>query len=301
MNEKHLRRSLHFVPGANEKMFMKSLSSNADSLILDLEDAVTPDNKASAREIIKDWLKSADFGSKEKTVRINPLDTPWGLDDIAIVMQGQPDAFVVPKVSTIQELELLDFEITKWEKSLGYKDNSVSMILITTETPTSILNLPTFTQCGRVNALSWGAEDLAAALGSSKNRRPDGSYLEIYKHCRNMTLICASAGGVQPIDTVFVDFKDSKGLKEDCQEAAWMGYTGKMTIHPDQIDIVNTTFSPSEAEVDEANRLVQAFEEAQRDGLMAINFDGKMVDVPHLNKAKKLLKRAKRIKDIAPN
>jgi len=296
-----LRRSLHFVPGANEKMFLKSLSTNADSLILDLEDAVTPDNKDRARLIIRDWLKTADFKGKEKTVRINPLDTPWGLQDLEIIMQGQPDALVIPKISTLQELEQLDEEMIKWEQQLSLPKLSVDLILITTETPISIINLPTFTQCQRVDALSWGAEDLATALGSSRNRGPDGSYLDIYKHCRNMTLISASAGGVQPIDTVFVDFKDSDGLEKDCQEAAWMGYTGKMTIHPDQIEPVNRAFSPGDKEVETAKQLVEAFSAAEKEGLMAITFEGQMVDVPHLNRAKKLLARAEMIASSSSN
>ncbi len=301
MKKTKLRRSLHFVPGANEKMFIKSLSTDADSLILDLEDAVTPDNKDTARLLIQDWLKTVDFKGKEKTVRINPLDSPWGIEDIAIIMQGQPDALVVPKVSTLQELEQLDDEITKWEQQLKLPKLSVDLILITTETPSSILNLPTFTQCKRVDALSWGAEDLAAALGSSRNRGPDGSYLDIFKHCRNMTLISASAGGVQPIDTVFVDFRDSNGLERDCQEASWMGYTGKMTIHPDQIAIVNRAFSPSDEEVETAKQLVEAFAAAEKEGLMAITFEGQMVDVPHLNRAKKLLARAEMIASSSNN
>ena len=301
VKETTLRRSLHFVPGANEKMFLKSLATNADSLILDLEDAVTPQNKAQARMTIRDWLKTADFGLKEKTVRINPLDTPWGLDDVEVVMQGKPDALVVPKVSSLEELEQLDEIMLKNEKELKLEPLSVGLILITTETPASIINLPTFTQCKRVSALSWGAEDLAAALGSARNRGPDGSYLEVYKHCRNMTLISAAAGGVQPIDTVFVDFKDKIGLEKDCQEAAWMGYTGKMTIHPDQIDLVNIAFSPTKEEIEKAKRLVEAFAAAEKEGLMAITFEGQMVDAPHLNRAKKLLSRAKIIQASLSN
>mgnify|MGYP003323605190 FL=1 len=160
----HLRRSMHFVPGANEKMFLKSLASRADSLILDLEDAVTPQKKDDARQVIRDWLESADFGSKEKTVRINPIDSPWGLEDIEVVMQGHPDSLVIPKVSSFQELLKLDKEITKWETQLRLPKKSVNLILITTETPTSILNLPSFTDCERVAAMSWGAEDLALSL-----------------------------------------------------------------------------------------------------------------------------------------
>ena len=295
----HLRRSLHFVPGANDKMFSKSLASSADSLILDLEDAVTPKKKDDARQVIKDWLNSADFSGKEKTVRINPIDSPWGLKDIEVVMQGHPDSLVIPKVSSYQELQTLDDALTHWESQLELQEKSVNLILIATETPASILNLPSFTDCERVTALSWGAEDLAASLGSTRNRGPDGSYLDIYKHCRNMTLICAAAGNVQPIDTVFVDFKDSKGLQNDCEEASWMGYTGKMTIHPDQLEVVNAAFSPGETEVSTAKRLIEAFAEAEKQGLMAIAFEGQMVDVPHLNRAKKLLARAELIEQVS--
>ena len=295
----HLRRSLHFVPGANDKMFSKSLASSADSLILDLEDAVTPKKKDDARQVIKDWLNSADFSGKEKTVRINPIDSPWGLKDIEVVMQGHPDSLVIPKVSSYQELQTLDDALTHWESQLELQEKSVNLILITTETPASILNLPSFTDCERVAALSWGAEDLAASLGSTRNRGPDGSYLDIYKHCRNMTLICAAAGNVQPIDTVFVDFKDSKGLQNDCEEASWMGYTGKMTIHPDHLEVFNAAFSPGETEVSTAKRLIEAFAEAEKQGLMAIAFEGQMVDVPHLNRAKKLLARAELIEQVS--
>ncbi len=291
-----LRRSCHFVPGANEKMLHKSIASAADCLILDLEDAVTPERKDDARGVVGQWLGSVDFQGKERTVRMNPLDTPWGLKDLEVTMEHAPDAYVVPKVSTIDELHIISAEISKWEKAYGHDDNSVALILVSTETPLGALNVHTFTQCHRVIAMSWGAEDLSAALGAPRNRRPDGSYLDLYTHCRNMTLLSAAAGGVQPVDTVFVDFNDSEGLQADCREAAWLGYTGKITIHPNQIEIVNQAFSPSEAEIDEATRLTEAFAEAQAQGIMAISFEGKMVDVPHLTRAKKLLARAAEIK-----
>ncbi len=290
-----LRRSCHFVPGANEKMLTKSIASAADCLILDLEDAVTPDRKDDAREIVAGWLGDVDFEGKERTVRMNPLDTPWGLKDLEVTMRNAPDAYVVPKVSTLNELETISSEISKWEREYGHPEDSVGLILVSTETPLGALNVPTFTQCDRVIALSWGAEDLSAALGAPRNRRPDGSYLDVYVHCRNMVLLSAVAGGVQPVDTVYVDFNDSEGLIEDCQEAAWMGYTGKITIHPNQIEIVNAAFSPSPEEIDEAERLIEAFAEAEKEGLMAISFEGKMVDVPHLTRARKTLDRAAQI------
>ena len=296
-----LRRSCHFVPGANEKMLHKSIASAADCLILDLEDAVTPDNKDSAREIVAAWLKEADFQNKERTVRMNPLDTPWGLKDIEVTMQHPPDAYVVPKVSTLTELETISAEIGKWETAYGHPAGQVAMILVCTETPASALNVGTFPQCERVTALSWGAEDLSAALGAPRNRRPDGSYLDLYVHCRNVTLLSAAAGGVQPIDTVYVDFKDDEGLRADCQEAAWMGYTGKITIHPNQIEIVNEIFSPSNEEIEEAQQLLAAFEEAQAEGRMAFSFNGQMVDVPHLTRAQKLVARAEQINQSLSN
>lgn len=288
---------MHFVPGASEKMLTKSLDTAADSLVLDLEDAVTPDRKTEARQVVADWLGQVDFRGKERTVRINPLDTPWGLEDVTVTMAQPPDAYVVPKVSSLAELTRLDAEISRLEAQHGHPPGAVGLILVATETPLGALNLPTFSQCPRVIALSWGAEDLSAALGGARNRHPDGRYLDVYRHCRVQTLLCAAAAGLQPVDTVFVDIADEEGLARECREAAWSGYTGKITIHPAQIDVVNAAFSPSEEEVAEAERLVAAMAQAEREGRMAIAFEGKMVDVPHLNRARRLLQRARQIQE----
>ena len=292
-----LRRSMHFVPGANEKMLGKALATAADSLVLDLEDAVTPDRKDAAREVIAHWLASVDFGHQERVVRMNPLDTPWGLADLDSTMAHPPDAYLVPKVSTLDELQQIDAHLSKLERQFGHPAGAVGLLLVATETPLGVLNLPTFSQCPRVIGLTWGAEDLSAAIGAPRNRLPDGQYLDLYRHCRNQTLICAAAGGVQPLDGVFVDIQDSAGLAAECQEAAWMGFTGKITIHPNQIDTVNAAFTPGADDIDEAQRLVAAFAEAQAEGLMAISFEGKMVDVPHLTRAQKIIARAQQITD----
>jgi citrate lyase subunit beta/citryl-CoA lyase len=292
-----LRRSLHFVPGASERMLHKALATAADGLVLDLEDAVTPDRKTVARQTVARWLADVDFTGKERTVRINPLDSPWGLDDVAATMVQPPDAYVVPKVSTLAQLAALDAVISRAEVSHGHPVGSVGLILVATETPAAVLNLPTFGQCRRVVAMTWGAEDLSAALGAIRNRRPDGSYLAVFRHCQVQTLLSAAASGVAPIDAVYVDIRDEAGLRRECQEGAWMGYTGKITIHPDQIDIVNAAFTPSAEEVDEAARLVRAMEDATREGLMAIAFEGRMVDVPHLERARRILARSRQIGD----
>ena len=290
-----LRRSAHFVPGANEKMLHKSIDTAADCLILDLEDAVVPARKDAAREVVSEWLRDIDFRGKERTIRMNPLDTPWGLQDLEVTMRHPPDAYVVPKVSSLDQLQTISNELSRWEQTYGHPAGQVGLILVSTETPLGALNIGSFSQCERVISMSWGAEDLSAALGAPRNRRPDGSYLDVYKHCRTMTLLSAAAGEVQPMDTVWVDLNDTEGLRRECQEVAWMGFTGKITIHPNQIDIVNEVFSPDPATVDEARRLVEAFAEAEKEGLMAINFEGKMVDVPHLTRARKTLAKAAQI------
>lgn len=287
-----LRRSLHFVPGANEKMLDKSLGTAADSLVLDLEDAVTPDRKDEARGVVADWLRDVDFGGKERTVRMNPLDTPWGIVDLERTMEHPPDAYLVPKISTLDELDVIDAKLSELEATYGHNDRGVALLVIATETPLGVLNIATFSACPRVAALSWGAEDLSAAIGGVRNRNEAGEYLEVYKHCRNVTLLAATAAAVQPIDTVFVDFKDEQGLRHECEDARWLGYTGKITIHPAQIDVVNAAFSPSAEELDEARRLLQAFEEAQAEGKMAFSFEGTMVDVPHLTRARKIVEKA---------
>ena len=292
-----LRRSIHFVPGASEKMLGKALDTAADSLVLDLEDAVTPERKDDARQVICGWLADVDFRGKERTVRMNPLDSPWGLEDLRATMTSPPDAYVVPKVSELTDLERIDRALSEIEGELGHPEGAVGLILVATETPRGVLNLADFPRCPRVIALNWGAEDLSAALGATRNRRPDGSYLDVYRFCRVQTLLSASAGGVQPVDAVHVDIHNLADLEAECREAAWMGFTGKITIHPNQIDIVNAAFTPSAEEVAEAQRLVQAMSDAQAQGLMAISFEGRMVDVPHLQRAKKILARARQLGD----
>ncbi len=294
-----LRRSLHFVPGASERMLEKSLATGADGLVLDLEDAVAPERKEDARRTVAEWLGSVEFGAKERTVRLNPLDSPWGLADVAATMVNPPDAYVVPKVSNLAQLDALDAAISRQEARHGHPPGRVGLILVATETAQGVLNLPSFSACRRVVAMTWGAEDLSAALGASRNRHDDGSYLDVFRYCRVQTLLAAVAGSVQPLDSVYVDIRDHDGLRAECLEGAWMGFTGKITIHPDQIDIVNEAFTPSAEELATARRLVAAMEQALQEGLMAIAFEGQMVDVPHLHRARRIIERAAEIQDRA--
>ena len=285
------RRSLHFVPGGNDRMLAKALATNADSLVLDLEDAVAPERKDEVRETVAQWLAETDFRGKEKTVRVNPLHTPWGHADLVSTMATPPDAYLIPKPETFSSLAAIDAELTKLERHYGHAKRSVRLILIV-ETPLGVLNAPTFAGCPRVTALTWGAEDLAASLGAPSNRDAKGDYLPVYEHCRVQTLLSAAAAGLQAIDTVTVNFRDHDALKRDCDAAASLGFTGKLSIHPDQIDAINAAFTPSAEQIAEARALVGAFEEAQAAGRMAFTFNGQMVDAPHLSRAKALLQRA---------
>jgi len=288
-----LRRAVHFVPGANEKMLQKSLALPADSLVLDLEDAVTPENKDSARETVTQWLKRVNFGRQERMVRMNPLDTPWGVRDLEVTMQGRPDSYLVPKVRTKDDLFKIDTILSRMEREYNYPPGEVKLVVLATETPQGLLNIRDFGACPRVDALSWGAEDLSAAIGARRNRDEHGQFLEVFRYARIMTLLAATAAGVQPIDTVFVDIRDTEGLRRECQEGAWMGFTGKITIHPSQIDVVNEVFSPSPEDIAESKELLAAFEENRQAGRMAFSFKGQMVDVPHLTRARTILERAR--------
>ena len=289
-----LRRSIHFVPGGNEKMLNKALGLAADSLILDLEDSVTPDRKGIARDEVCDWLANADFKNQEKLVRINPMDSEWGREDLEAVLQHRPDGIVLPKVLDLKAVHAVDQLIINQEKVAGADYSDIKLLLIGTEMAAAVFNLAQMVNHERVDGVTWGAEDLSVSLGARAKRDEQGNYLEVFSFVRSMCLLAAVAAKVQPIDAVYVDIKNTEGLAKECKAAADMGFTAKLTIHPDQIDIVNEAFTPSVAEIEAATALVAAFEEQGAAGKMAFKFDGEMVDVPHLKRAQQVLALARR-------
>ncbi len=288
-----IRRAVHFVPGANEKMLRKALELPVDTLVLDLEDSVTPENKDSARRVVTGWLKSVDFGRIERMVRMNPLDTAWGVADLEMTMEGPPDSYMVPKVRTRDDLLKVDSILTRLERQYGHREGGVKLLVLATETSQGLLNIGSFGDCPRVDSMSWGSEDLSAAIGARRSRDDSGQLLEVFRYARLMTLIAATAADVQPVDTVFVDVKDSEGLRRECRDVAAMGFTGKITIHPSQVEIVNEVFSPSAEEIAYAEELLAALEENRKVGRMAFSFRGEMVDVPHFRRAERILATAK--------
>ena len=289
-----LRRSIHFVPGGNEKMLNKALGLAADSLILDLEDSVTPDRKGIARDEVCEWLANADFKKQEKLVRINPMDSEWGREDLEAVLQHRPDGIVLPKVLDLKAVHAVDQLIINQEKIAGADYSDIKLLLIGTEMAAAVFNLAQMVNHERVDGVTWGAEDLSVSLGARAKRDEQGNYLEVFSFVRSMCLLAAVAAKVQPIDAVYVDIKNTAGLAKECKTAADMGFTAKLTIHPDQIDIVNEAFTPSAAEIEAATALVAAFEEQEALGAMAFKFDGEMVDVPHLKRAQQVLALARR-------
>ena len=286
------RRSIHFVPGGNERMFGKALDLPADALILDLEDSVTQENKATARKAVCDWLREGKFGGRRKLVRINPLDSPWGAEDIAAVIAGKPDGLVVPKACRLADVEAVDSLVTKEEGRTGMEIGMVKLLLIGTESPASVFHLREMANHGRVDGMTWGSEDLSAELGASAIRDENGEYLDVFRMARSMALLAAAAAGRQAVDTIYADIRDREGLRADCRRAAAMGFSGKLTIHPDQIAIVNEAFTPSDAEISEARELLAAAGEHRAAGRMAFRFRGQMVDAPHLKRARRILARA---------
>lgn len=270
-------RSLLFVPADSEKKTPKALASGADVVILDLEDSVALADKPKARSLAREILASPRTGPK-LFVRVNALTSGLIEDDLAAVVAAKPDGLLLPKSEKGGDVKRL---ISMAE---------LPVIAIATETAASMFNLGTYGDCGpNLLGLTWGMEDLAAALGAQSNRDAQGRPTAPYDLARTLCLIGARAAGVEPVDGVYANFRDLAGLEAQCRDAVRDGFTAKLCIHPDQVAIVNRIFTPSPEAIAKARRIVQAFAEAGNAGV--IGLDGEMLDVPHLKAAKALLAR----------
>jgi len=284
-----------FVPGDSEKKLGKGASLGADALILDLEDSVVDARKSTARDMVRDYMQSADRSICELWVRMNPLDTPHALFDLAGVIQGRPNGIFLPKAQHAADTKLLGNYLDILETEHGIERGSTKILSLATETPTAMLNIGSYTEVDpRVTSVSWGAEDLSSAIGASSNSDEHGNLTPPYVFARSVCLMAAYAAGVQAVDTAFTDFKDESGLRNNCNDARRDGFLGKIAIHPAQVAPINEAFMPSQAEIDHARAVVELFEQNPDAGTLSL--DGKMLDKPHVTQAERLLSIAEQFK-----
>jgi citrate lyase subunit beta/citryl-CoA lyase len=286
-------RSMLFVPGDSEKKLAKAASTQADALILDLEDAVSVERIVIAREMVCDYLKQHPGGKQAVWVRINPLQTELALHDLAAVMPGRPDGIMLPKTLNANDVIKLDHYLSALETREGIALGSTRIIPVATEVAGALFELNSYAGSSpRLAGLTWGAEDLATAVGASTNKDEHGEFDFTFQLARSMCLLAASHAQVQAIDTLTVDFRDGDRLKKDVLHARKSGFTGKLAIHPDQVLPIHAGFAPEAHEVAHAQRIVAAF--AHAGGAGAVQLDGKMVDKPHLTQALRLLQLAQK-------
>ena len=272
-------RSLLFVPGDRPDRMEKALRSGADGLILDLEDAVAPAAKPEARKAVAKFLEA--HPNDSLWVRINPLDGPEADKDMAAILGSHPDGIVLPKAEG-------GASVAELARRLTERGNATAKILaIATETPAAMFQLGTYGGAKRLAGLTWGAEDLPAAIGASTSREQDGSFTPPYELARSLCLFGAAAAGVAPVETVYPAFKDLEGLAAYAARARRDGFTGMMAIHPDQVPVINQAFTPTKDEIAHAKMVVAAFD--ANPGAGALSLDGRMIDRPHLVQAQRLL------------
>ncbi|HVQ07963.1 MAG TPA: CoA ester lyase [Allosphingosinicella sp.] len=275
-------RSLLFVPGDRPDRMEKALGAGADALILDLEDSVAPAAKADARLVVADFLRANSLA--RLWVRVNPLDSPEQERDLAAILPARPDGIVLPKAEGGASVDELARRLTE-------RGNATAAILaIATETPAAIFALGSYGGARRLAGLTWGAEDLPAAIGAATSREEDGSFTPPYELARSLCLFGAAAAGVMPIETVYPAFRDRDGLAAYAARARRDGFTGMMAIHPDQVPVINAAFTPSAAEIAHARAVVAAFEASPGAGALAL--EGRMIDRPHLLQAQRILAAA---------
>ena len=298
MIELRIIRSWLFVPADSERKLAKGREIPADALILDLEDAVADNRQGIARDMAREYLQEhVDRNRQQLWVRINSLDHDFSLNDLAAVMLGAPNGIVLPKVNAADDINRLAERLSALEAAANLEIGSTKSMSVATETAAALLTFHTYLKgvSNRLVALTWGGEDLAAALGASSNRNPfTEDYDYPYLHAKTMCLATARAIDAQPVGVVFLNYRDLEALKTDCARDRQAGFVGKIAIHPAQSEIINAAFTPSEEEVDWAQKVVDVFE--QNPGLGTVGLEGKMLDMPHLKQARNLLALAEQIR-----
>ena len=283
-------RSLLFVPGDDERKLAKGLASAADALILDLEDSVAAGRKATARELCAATLTA---GARMKLyVRINALDTPAALLDLAAVVRARPYGIMLPKCRNGDDARRVAHYLTALEARDGVPAGEIRLLPIVTETGGSMFGLGSYDSppIARLCGMSWGGEDLAADVGAMTNRDDSGRYAAPYQLARSLCLFAATSASVIAVDAVYTNFRDAAGLRQESIEGLRSGFSAKAAIHPDQIAVINEAFTPSAADVEAARKVIAAFDASPGAGVASV--DGKMLDRPHYRTAQRVLARA---------
>ncbi len=289
-------RSWLFVPGDSERKMEKAPACGADVVIFDLEDAVAPKAKEAARETTRKWLESRERGDAgpQYWVRINPLDSPLWQFDVQEVLAGKPDGLVVPKAAGPEQLKRLVALLYEIEPRNGIAPGTTRLLPLVSETPQAANTIWRYgreeVELPRLEGLTWGAEDLSAAIGATRKRDAHGVWTDLFRMVRAQVLIAAHAAGIAAIDTLHADFRDEAGLERVARESYQDGFAGMLAIHPAQVPIINAAFTPSEEELAEARAIVDLF--AQNPGAGVLQLNGRMVDQPHLDQARKLLENS---------
>jgi citrate lyase subunit beta/citryl-CoA lyase len=281
-------RSLLFVPGDSERKFAKAAACGADALILDLEDAVAPSQKPAARELVADLLGRREPRAWSFWVRVNSWDTGLTDEDLSAVVRQGLDGILLPKANGAEDVVRLSQALDGLEAAAGLPVGSTRILVVATETPIAMFNLGSYAPAHpRLAGLTWGAEDLGAAIGAITNKGADGDWSQPYLLARSLCLFAAAAAGVIPIETLFADFRDTGGLAVSCRASRRDGFTGRIAIHPDQVSTINACFTPTAEEAAHARRVVEAFAAEPEAGTIGI--DGRMHDIPHLKAARRIL------------
>jgi citrate lyase subunit beta / citryl-CoA lyase len=292
MTETFSARSWLFAPGDSERKMEKATGGPADIVLIDLEDAVADEEKPRARDMVAAFL-TANAGQRERLwVRINPIQGPHGLTDLVSIMAAKPGGIMLPKPRGGHDAELLHHYLTALEANAETPVGTTKVIALVTETPESTLATGSYAGVPRLVAMTWGAEDLATALGAMDSRDESGDYDFTNQMARSLCLLGAAAAGVLAIETIQADFKDEEGLRKRAAQVRRAGFRGMLAIHPAQVDIINEAFTPSAEEVAAAQEIVDLF--AANPGAGTIGYKGTMVDRPYLDRAQAVLALARR-------
>ena len=284
-------RSQLFIPADSEKKLAKGAESGADCLILDLEDSLTLERKPEGRRMALEFMRERRPPRQQVYVRLNPLTSGMLLEDLAAIMAGAPDGVMLPKCRSGEDVREVGYYLSALEAREGLPEGQTKILPICTEVAEGVFTMLSYKGCSpRLMGMTWGAEDLAADVGASIKRLPNGRYDDPYRMARSVVLLGAVAAGVVPFDTVFIDFRDPEGLEAECKAARQAGFLAKMAIHPAQVDIINRAFSVSSEELEWARKVVRAFADNPTSGVVGL--EGVMLDRPHLRQAETIIARA---------